>query len=126
VERQGDVFDAGERGEEVEELEDEADFVAAEAGEVVIGEVGDGLAVDTDFPGGGTVEAADEVEEVDFPEPEGPTMETISPRAICRSTESRATTCLLPLKCLETPERAIIRYLDDIARVEASGWVLCF
>ena len=63
VEREGHVLDAGERGEEVEELEDEADFVAAEAGEVVIGERGDGLAVDADFAGGGAVEAADQVEE---------------------------------------------------------------
>ena len=63
VQGEGDVFQAGERGQEVEELEDEADFVAAEAGEIVIGEGGDGLAVDADLARGGAVQAADEIEE---------------------------------------------------------------
>ena len=52
VQRQGDVLDAGQAGEQVEELEDEADLVAAQAGEVVVGERGDGLPVDADFAGG--------------------------------------------------------------------------
>ena len=34
---------------------------------------------------------------VDLPEPEGPTMETISPRAMCRSMDSSAATWRLPL-----------------------------
>jgi hypothetical protein len=63
VEGEGDVFFAGEGGEEVKELEDEADFVAADAGEVVIGEPGEADAVDGDMAGGGGVESADEVEE---------------------------------------------------------------
>ena len=66
VQGEGDVFDAGERGEEVEELKNEADFVAAKAGEVIVGEGGDGLAVDADFARGGAIEAADQVEQGGF------------------------------------------------------------
>jgi putative pyruvate formate lyase activating enzyme len=46
MQRQGDVLHAGEAGEQVEKLEDEADFVAAEAGQVVVRERGDGAPVD--------------------------------------------------------------------------------
>ena len=63
VERKGDVFLAGEGRKQIEELEDEADFVAADAGEFVVGESGEGNAVQGDFAGGGLVEGANEIEE---------------------------------------------------------------
>ncbi len=66
VERQGHIFEAGEARQEIEKLEDEADFVAAEAGEVIVRKCCDRLAVDADLTGGGPVETADEVEEGRF------------------------------------------------------------
>lgn len=39
---------------------------------------------------------------VDFPEPDGPTMESISPRSTCMSICCRAVTWRLPSKLLET------------------------
>ena len=69
---QGDVLHAGQRGQEIEELEDEADLVAAQAGEVVVGQVGDGLAVDADLAGAGTIEPADQIEERGFAGAGGP------------------------------------------------------
>jgi hypothetical protein len=44
---------------------------------------------------------------VDLPEPDGPTRETISPRAISRLMSSSATTLRLPLNCLVTCRREI-------------------
>src|SRR5450755_1843787 len=63
VQGQGHVLHAGERGQEIEELEDETDFVAPETGERVVGEPGDGLAVDADLASGRAVQAADQIEE---------------------------------------------------------------
>src|SRR5579864_3109446 len=53
---------------------------------------------------------------VDLPEPEGPTMETSSPRPTSRSTSSRAVTPRLPSKRLDTLVRRIMIFFDD------SGW----
>src|ERR1017187_8856827 len=39
---------------------------------------------------------------VDLPDPEAPTMDSISPRATCRSICSNAVTCRLPSKVFET------------------------
>src|SRR5690348_4846042 len=44
---------------------------------------------------------------VDFPEPEGPTIDTSSPRPMPKSTRSSAVTLRLPSKVLETPRRQI-------------------
>ncbi len=66
VEREGDVFQAGESGEEVEELEDEADFVAADAGELVVGDAAQEGAIDADIAIGGAIEPTDEIEESGF------------------------------------------------------------
>ena len=51
----------GGAGEEVEGLEDEADLLVANAGELVVVELGDVVAVEPVAALGGGVEAADEV-----------------------------------------------------------------
>src|SRR5258707_354166 len=55
--------DRRQRRQQVEELEDEADLVAADSREVVVGQPGERFAVDADLAGRGTVEAADQIEE---------------------------------------------------------------
>lgn len=59
MEGEGHIFHATEAGKQVEELKNESDFVAAEAGEIVVGESGDVVSIDADFACGGAVEAAD-------------------------------------------------------------------
>jgi len=49
------IFDGGEGMEELERLKDEADFPAAEVGELGVSERGGGLPVDEYFAGGGEV-----------------------------------------------------------------------
>jgi hypothetical protein len=63
VEGQGHVLQAGERGQEVEELEDEADLVAPQAGKGIVGKADDRLAVEADLARGGAIQPADQVEE---------------------------------------------------------------
>ena len=63
LDREPDVLLGGQRGDQVEELEDEADLLAAEVGELVLREVRDVDAVDDDASVGGRVDAAEEVEE---------------------------------------------------------------
>ena len=60
---QQDVLLAGQLGDEVEGLEDEADVVAAHAGELALGAAVDALAGDLDGAGLGAVERAEEVQE---------------------------------------------------------------
>ena len=63
VQREADVFERRQRRQQVEELEDESDLVAAHPRQVVVGEAGERLAVDAHTAGGRTVESADEIEE---------------------------------------------------------------
>jgi len=58
-----DVFLRGELGQQEVELEDEADGLVADGREGGVGHLEEGLVVDVDFSMGGTVEAAEEVEE---------------------------------------------------------------
>ena len=60
-ERQLDVVQRGGAGQQVEGLEDEADLLVADAGELVVVELADQLAVEPVVALGGRVEAADEV-----------------------------------------------------------------
>ena len=62
-ERQDDVLVGGQRGEQVEALEDEADLVAAQLRELLLLEPGDLDAVDADPAAGGLVEAGEDVHE---------------------------------------------------------------
>jgi hypothetical protein len=63
VERKADVLDAGERRQQVEELEDEADLVPPHSGQVIVGQVGEAFPVDADLTGGWPIESADEIQE---------------------------------------------------------------
>ena len=65
-EGQLDVVQRGGAGEQVEGLEDEADFLVADAGELVVVERGDVVAVEPVVALGGRVEAADEVHQRGF------------------------------------------------------------
>src|SRR5579871_1179974 len=67
VERQGDVFDAGQARQEIEELKDEADLVASKASQVVIGERRHGLTINANLAGRGSVQSADEIQERGLP-----------------------------------------------------------
>jgi hypothetical protein len=62
-----DVLEDVQDRDEVEGLEDEADAPVAQVGEVVEVPVADGLPVEGVGPGGGPVEAADDVEERRLP-----------------------------------------------------------
>jgi hypothetical protein len=64
--RQHDVLERSQIGNQVELLEDEADFFGANAVEIGGGEIGDVLFVEPDFARGGAVEAADEVHQRRF------------------------------------------------------------
>ena len=52
VQRQADVLEARQRRQQVEELKDEADLVAPDARQLVVGQAGERLAVDADLAGG--------------------------------------------------------------------------
>ena len=65
-EGKGNVVEDGEGGNEVEVLEDEADFLRAEAGFFFVANAGDGFAVQEIDTRGGGVEEANDVEEGGF------------------------------------------------------------
>jgi len=66
VERHGDVLDATERGQQVEELKDEPDLVAPNPGQAVIVKAVEALAVDFNPARRRPVERTDEVEQCGF------------------------------------------------------------
>ena len=63
VQRERGVLHRGERGHELEELEDDADVVAAPDGELLLGHLIQAAAVDRHRAGGGPVDARDEVDD---------------------------------------------------------------
>src|SRR5882724_1734259 len=69
IEQQGkrNVLLHRERGQEVEELEDESDLPAPEDGELVVGETGEVDSADHDAPGVRSVETAEQVEQSRLP-----------------------------------------------------------
>ncbi len=66
VQRNGDVFEAIERGQQIEKLKNEPDLVAAQARQLVVGKAAQPAAIDFDFAGGRRVEAADQVQQRRF------------------------------------------------------------
>ena len=63
IQGQGDVLRRREGGDQVEGLEDEADALAAQAGEATLVHGGDHVAVEHDLPGGDRVQAGQAVHE---------------------------------------------------------------
>jgi hypothetical protein len=72
VQRKTDVFQAGERRQEVEELEDEPDLVPSDAGQVVVRELGQRPSLDAHGAAGGSIEPANQVEERRLARPRRP------------------------------------------------------
>ena len=64
--REKDIFFDGESGEEVKELEDEADFQASECGEFIVVEGVKGMAFEVDLTRGGNIKSAEKMEESAF------------------------------------------------------------
>ena len=64
--RQFDVVQRGGAGQQVERLEDEADFLVADAGQFVVIEFADEMAVEPVIALAGSIEAADEVHQRRF------------------------------------------------------------
>jgi len=56
---QGDIFLARQRRQQVEELKDESDLVAANAGKTIVVELGEALPIQLDFSGGRMVKPSD-------------------------------------------------------------------
>jgi hypothetical protein len=66
VQRQADVFERCQSWQQVEELEDESDFVAPDASQGIVREATEPFAVDDHVSGCGAVESADQVEQGGF------------------------------------------------------------
>ena len=103
MQRNGDVFDAGQGGQQIEELKNESDLVAAQARQFIVGQARSAAAPSISIsPDDAVSRPPIRFSSVDLPEPDGPTMDTISPRPMDRSTFSRAVTLRLPSKTLLT------------------------
>src|SRR5262245_47023575 len=66
MQRESNVFQTIERRKQVEKLEYETDLVAPDARQIIIGEVGQVLAVNSNFSGCGPVQAADKIQQRGF------------------------------------------------------------
>ena len=83
-ERQFDVLIHGQIADQVEGLEDEADLTVADAGALRELHVLDLLAIQDIVAVGGVSSRPRIASSVDLPQPDGPEMETYSPRRIFR------------------------------------------
>ena len=107
--RQQHVLLGGQRRQQVEELEDEADALAPQQGQLP-GRRGrrSGGRRARSMPAVGVSSAPSRCSSVLLPEPDGPMIATISPRAISRSTPSSARTAVSPEpKTLVSPRISI-------------------
>ena len=75
---------AREHRHQVVELEDESDVRRAPGREIALGQTRDVDAADLDRPARRLVDAGDQIESVDLPEPEGPISATKSPSPTSR------------------------------------------
>ena len=96
VDRQGDVLESGQGRHEVEGLEDEADLVAPQQREVLLGECREVRFPDEDLPLVSRSSPARQCINVDLPEPEGPMIAVNCPWSNETSTLRRAVTCVSP------------------------------
>src|SRR5215207_489396 len=94
--RQGHVLLGGQRGEQVEELEDEPDVVAPELGELLVLQTFEWTPPTAIAPEVGDSSAPTIWSSVLLPDPDGPMIATISPSSIVKSTPSRARTSVRP------------------------------
>ena len=95
-ERDRDIIEDAQAGEEVERLKDEAEAAAAEEGEIAIGHAGKIAAADGDRAGGGAINGAEQIEERAFARAAGPRSATMRPRGIEREIWWRAVKALSP------------------------------
>ena len=70
--RQRDIFQRRQGGNQIEELKDEADLAVADIGELALAHARDVHAVDGDGAAGGAVQAADDPQQRTFPAARGP------------------------------------------------------
>ena len=84
VQRQADVLEARQRRQQVEELEDEADLVAADARQPSSDRPASASPSTRTSPEVGRSRPPTRFSSVDLPEPDGPMIETISPRGMVR------------------------------------------
>ncbi len=102
------VLQRGQPGEQVRVLEDQADMAGTELGEVAFRRPVDPRAEHADRAVGRPIEPGDKVQERGLPQPDGPVMATVSPRAMRRSICASAGTRLPPLVYVrDTPSSAI-------------------
>ena len=76
--------------QQVEGLKNKADFLVADARQLVVGHLADQVAVDVVLPARRRIQATDQVHQGRFARPEGPMMATYSPRLISISTPETA------------------------------------
>src|SRR5581483_6321379 len=69
MQRQRNVFHASQSWQQIEELKNEADLIAADAREIIIGKFRERRTVDFEFAPGRPVEPADEVQKSGFSRP---------------------------------------------------------
>jgi len=94
-------------GSKLKKLKNEPDLVAPHACQVVIRQPAHRLPSISICPELGVSNPPIKFRSVDFPEPDGPMIATISPRAMARSTSSSAVTWRFPLNVLLTFARSI-------------------
>ena len=113
MQRDGDILDAAQRRQQIEELENESDLVAAQARQFVVARARSGGVPSISISPDEAVSSPPiKFSSVDLPEPDGPTMDTISPRPIDRSTFSSAVTVRFPWKILLTLASSITLLLS--------------
>ena len=102
----GHVLERGRAGQQVVELEDEAEEAVAQLRPAGIVEGGDVVAGEEVGAGVGAVQQAENVEKVDFPEPERPVQATHSPRRTARSRSLSTGTANSPRRYVRSMARA--------------------
>ena len=95
--RQRDVLEQRQRRQQVEELEDEADALAPDPGQLVVAEASRATDSSRTIPEVGRSIAPQRCSSVDLPQPDGPTSATKSPSATSRVTPATAWTWVSPV-----------------------------
>jgi hypothetical protein len=107
-------FQAIQRREQVEKLKYESDFIAPNARQIVVGEVGQIFAFDPNFSRRRPVQASHQIEKSGFTRSEGPTIETTCPFGISRLT-------LWSAVALRFPSKTSKRYSEQSSSTDISS-----